>query len=64
LDLPKEFESQTDKSEDQTGSQVILTSNAAKSISEMILDAVENNNNQFANALLHELEDVSHDGEK
>lgn len=44
--------------------KVTLQSNGAKATAELITQAVESNNSHWANALLHELGDITHDGTK
>ncbi|HZW83315.1 MAG TPA: hypothetical protein VFF14_07870 [Candidatus Deferrimicrobium sp.] len=41
-----------------------ITSDSAKMTAELAQNALANNNQLFANALLNELEDLVHDGEK
>ncbi len=44
--------------------KIIISSDPAKMTSRLAIEALQNNNNLFANALLNELEVLTHDGEK
>ncbi len=44
--------------------KIVVSSDPAKMTSELALNALKNNNTIFANTLLNQLEDLTHDGEK